>query len=312
MAIVNNFGKGVTGDNYQPEVVAEYGNSLIKIAKQVIKNVEGMNPLAVFDKEKITNGKTIEETVVGLVEGQGYDPTGAGALTRKQVTNMSVRYYQKWQRGKYETTVDIAKLRAIASGEVSAERIAENLVAALGQSRIQEKFEKIKELLAWGVTNNALVNAGTVALKAGATDYKAILKKIKNVVSGMKFTNTSFNKAAIKRSTNPSDIYILMPYSIKNSLDVDELAGVFNLDKTDLAARIIEIDTLDASGSDKDTNRIYIVDRNAILVYNRLEEMLSQLNADGAYVNYFYHIEDLFAISSLFDACYVTYEIPQD
>ena len=86
---------------------------------------------------------------------------------------------------------------------------------------------------------------------------------------------------------------------MKTALDVDELAGVFNLEKDKIDAKIIEIDA--------DDNYIYVVDQKAILDYTRLYEMATQLNADGLFYNYFLHVNDLFAISPLFNTyCIVT------
>ena len=97
------------------------------------------------------------------------------------------------------------------------------------------------------------------------------------------------------------DIRIIMPYTIKNAIDVDELSGVFNLSKAEIESKIIETDT--------DEHYIYIVDQNAILDFTRLYEMVSQLNADGLFFNYFLHVERLFAISELFDGCFFEYKV---
>ena len=118
----------------------------------------------------------------------------------------------------------------------------------------------------------------------------------------MQFVNDKYNVAQIKKKTNAEDIYIIMPYTLKNKLDVEELAGVFNLDKADIKDKIIEIDTeADLDGF----QYVYIVDKYAILDYTRLYEMLNQLNADGRFWNYFLHVERLFGISPLFDAGYL-------
>ena len=71
------------------------------------------------------------------------------------------------------------------------------------------------------------------------------------------------------------------------------------LEKDKIDAKIIEIDD--------DDNYIYVLDQKAILDYTRLYEMATQLNADGLFYNYFLHINDLFAISPLFNTyCIVT------
>lgn len=293
---------------YSPSVSTEFA-MIGKIAYSVIREVVAKNPLSEFMKANIENGDTIEQAIVKLVESSAYDSTGAGALSRDTTVKMAVRYFKNWTRKKYKTTVDMIELRKYLEGSTSAEEVATKLVSVLGQSDIHDLYQGIKGLLAWGSTNGsngsndtALVNVGTVAALTTSIDYKGILKKVKDTVSGMSFVNNSFNKGGILRATNKDDIIVVMPYSIKNSIDVDELTGFFNLSKGEIKNKIIELDTTD--------KKIYVLDKNSILVYTRLYQMLDQLNADGAFYNYFLHVERLFAISPLFDGAFFTYAEP--
>ncbi|WP_291630651.1 hypothetical protein [Clostridium sp.] len=308
MAITNNFEKGKLGTAYVPNTYEELGNSIGKVAFQIIREVTAINPLATFSKIPVNNGDTIEQDIIKLVEAQGYDPTGAGALSRDNTEKMAVRLFNNWERHKYKTTVDISKIRKILTDGKGSEEVAQRLVAVLSESDTNDHFQTLKALLTWGRTESntglddqALVNLGSVAKSGTAIDYKGILKKIKDTIKGMQFVNTSFNKAGIKRRTMAEDIRIIMPYTIKNAIDVDELSGVFNLSKAEIESKIIETDT--------DEHYIYIVDQNAILDFTRLYEMVSQLNADGLFFNYFLHVERLFAISELFDGCFFEYKV---
>lgn len=307
MAVDNNFAPGKTGAEYQPNTYAELGDMIGKIAYQFIRQIEAKDPLSIFDKMPITNGDTIEQAVIKLVESQAYDKTGANALKRDTTVKMAVRYFNNWERRKYKTTVDISELRKALVSTSSAESVASNLVSVLSQSRIDEKFQNVKKLLKWGTTAGSL-GSGTSVLKnvgdvntgtGGALDYKGILKKIKDTVKGMTFVNTTFNTAGLRRRTMLEDIVIVAPYTIINAIDVDELSGVFNLSKAEIRDRLVEIDSEDPY--------IYIVDKNAILDFTRLYEMANEKNADGLFYNYYLHVEDLFAISPLFDACYFDY-----
>ena len=116
----------------------------------------------------------------------------------------------------------------------------------------------------------------------------------------MSFVNANSNAKGIEKSTPKEDIYIVMPYSIKNAIDVDELSGVFNLSKAEIENKIIITDSTD--------KYIYVVDKNAILSFTRLYEVKSQENAQGNFWNYFLHTERLMAISPLFDATFFTYK----
>lgn len=314
MAIVNNFDVGELGENYTPNSYAEYGGMIGKVAEQVIRGLEGKNPLAVFDKMPIDKGDTVEQAIVKLVEASGYDATGEGTLAPDTREKMAVRYFKNWQHHLYKTTVRMDKIRKVIMGEYEPDTVADLLVSALAQSRIHDKYQSLKALLLWGTTDDSSESeeVGEVApilvkkdnvdvLTDGSTDYKGILKQIKNIVSGMQFVNADFNRAGLLRATRAEDIFIIMPYTLKNAIDVDELAGVFNLDKAELRSKIIEID-------DTENNYVYIVDRYAILDYTRLYEMQDQKNAEGLFWNYFLHIDDMFGISPLFDGCFFEYD----
>jgi len=301
------FTGGVSPANYTPNKISDLGNMIGKIAEQIIREVSADDRLALFDKMPVANGDTIEQAIVKLASAESYDSSGAGALTR-MTPSISVKMFSDWTRYKFGTTVDVSLMRKVLQTGKGTAELSSKVVGVLGESDKYEKYTQLKNLLQWGRQDKAgkvLVNAGTVAYGTSAIDYKKVLETLKNVVSGMQFVNNSFNTGSVARKTNASDIVILMPYKLKNMIDVDELSGVFNLDKAELKNRIIEIDTDTEEISNKDTYFIYIVDKNAILSYTRLYEMATQLNADGLFWNYFLHAERLYGISPLFDGCYI-------
>ena len=301
MAITNNFQPSQVGASYVPNTYTSFDDMIGKIAHQIIKEVETKNPLAVFDKVPVDNGDTIEEAVVKLIDANAYDPTGAGALSRETATSVAVRYYNNWQRHTYKKTIDYSIIRKVLTSGKGAEEVADKIVSAMSNSRVHDKFKSLVDLLQWGRTigsydaSTAVIKSGTpiAAGSDGRVDAKAVLRALKNYVKGFTFVDTAYNVPAIKQSSPLENIYIVMNYAMKNALDIDELAGVFNLDKAEIGTRIIEID--------EDIDYIYIIDERAILDYTRLNEMVSQINADGLFYNYFLHIEDLFAISPLFN-----------
>ena len=300
---------GVGGGNFEPTTIEELGNMIGKIAKSVIRENSTVNHLSVFDKGLVDNGDTIEQAVVLLAESQAYDSTGAHTLDRETSAKFAVKYFKDWTAKTFKKSVDLPELRKVLTKEHSASDISAKIVSSTTEGDRQEQYEDIRNMMAWGRqsadggTGAMLVRAETVPYDSvnNSIDYKQVLVALKDAISGMKFTNTSFNVGNVKRRTLPEDIYILMPYQLKNRIDVEELAGVFNLDKAEIKDRIIEMDTTNESGY----YYIYVVDRWAVLDYTRLYEMLNQLNAEGHFWNYYLHTERLYGLSGLFDACYI-------
>ena len=302
MAVEIDYSVGELGENYTPTTIEEMGNAIGKIAHQVIRSVDTKNPLDVFKKMPVDNGDTIEEAVVLLAEGTAYDRTGSGALQREVSEKMAVRYYKNWTPEMFKKTIDLSEIRKVLQTGKGTEEISAKIVASLTEGDKDAEYQYMKGLLDFAKTNTLIGKTDTLDLTGGDT-LKDVLEMIKNFISGMKFVNTEFNKAGIRRKTKAEDIYLLMPYQIKNKIDVQELAGVFNLDKDKLDAHLIEIDNYD---SDNNIANIYIVDKNALLDYTRLYEMLNELNANGRFWNYYLHTDRLYAFSQLFDSALIS------
>lgn len=305
------FSKGVAPANYTPNLITEVGSMIGKVAEQIIREVDADDRLSIFAKTT-ENGDTIEQAIIKLVESTAYDSTGANALVRSN-PSLVVRYFNDWTRATWKTTVDMSQLRKVLQTGKGASDVASKIVGVLSESDKYEKYGALKSLLAKAKAvadggdstqgskiAGALVNYGTVAYSSGI-QYKKVLTALKNAVSKMTYVNSSCNSASLLRRTRMEDIVIIMPYTLKNEIDVEELAGVFNLDKAELGKKIIEIDT-DAVSK---YNYIYVLDKNAILDYTRLYEMADQKNADGLFWNYYLHVERLFGVSPLFDAGYI-------
>ena len=300
---------GVSGANYEPTSIEELGGMIGKVADSIIRENTTINHLAVFVKGLVENGDTIEQAVVLLAESQAYDKDGAHTLDRETSQKFAVKYFKNWTAKTYKKTVDLPELRKVLVGTESAENVSAKIVSSTTEGDKQEQYEDIRDMLAWGRqsadggTGAMLVRAETVPYDTinATIDYKGVLVALKDAVSGMKFTNTSYNVAGIKRKTLPEDMYILMPYKLKNRIDVDELAGVFNLDKAEIKDKIIEVDTSNESGY----YYIYVVDKWGVIDYTRLYQMLNQLNAEGHFWNYFLHTERMYGLSGLFDGCYI-------
>ena len=306
MPVTTNYDGGVAPGSFTPNSVSDLGSMLCKVAEQVIREVSADDKLSVFDKMPVDNGDTIEQAVVKLATPRSYDSTGANALSRK-TPDIAVKMFNTWNRYVYDTTVDISQIRKVLQTGKGASELSTKIVASLSEGDKFDKYTFVKNLLEWGRADqagNVLKNTGTVALKSSIMDIKGALVKFKNIISGMQYVNSDFNTASLKRRSRKEDIYMLIPYKLKNRIDVDELAGVFNLEKDRIDAHIIELDIEPVEIEGAYYYPVYFVDKFAILDYTRLYEMADQKNADGLFWNYFLHTERLYGISPLFDACY--------
>lgn len=298
------YAEQIVGDEYTPMTISEMGEMIGKIAYSVIYDNSTKDRLAVFDKLPIKNGDTIEQAVVKLAESTAYSPAGSGALTREDSEKLAVRYFKDWTRSKFKKTIDISEIRKVLTQEHDVADVAAKIVSSMTEGDKQEKYEFVRDLFTWGKDEEVLVEGAVVPFDEtnNSIDYTGTLIALKDVVKGMEYVNSTFNTAGFKRRTRPEDMYIIMPYKLKNRLDVGELATLFNLEKAEIDTKIIEVDV----DADNDGNYfIYVVDKHAVLDFTRLYEMVNQINADGLFWNYFLHVERLYGLSPLFDGCYI-------
>lgn len=286
---------GVTAANYEPATL--YG-AIEKIGKQVIRSAinDETNPLNIFEKGGIDNGVAVEQLIVQMVEGQAWDKNGTTTLDKKAV-EFAVRYFQELTETQFKTTVQRSEIKKILTGASSIEDVAGRMVGILAASENFDKYEKLKALLAAEASADLVGAADTdgkaIWKMADVAGAEAALAAIKNTVKGFKFVSNKYNKAGIKRGTYADNIVIVMPYTVRNAIDVEVLAGVFNLSKTEMEARIVETDATDGE--------VYILDKDLVVCYTKDYEMTSQLNGEGRFMNYYLTVERLYGCSPLFN-----------
>lgn len=288
---------GYTAEGYDPSVVAPY-NMVEKIALQVIREVKAFDPLEVFEKGQIGNGTTIEQVIVELVEGKGWNKDGSSTLDKKDI-EMIARYFKDITDTQFETTVQKSEIKKVMNGGSSYEEVAGKLVSSLTESERLDKFEKLKTLFTSSAAADVANSAGKPILKLQdevVATPEDVIKIIKNTIKAFKYVSTKYNQAGIKRSTYADDIYLVMGYEVRNAIDVELLAGLFNLSKVEMEAHIIETDSTDGN--------VYIVDRNAIVCYTKDYEMTNQWNGQGRFMNYFLTVERIYGVSPIFNAVY--------
>ena len=298
MAVTPTYNTGILPANYTATVESTL-SMVEKIAKQALYMIETDDHLYPLEKGDIDNGTDIEQVVVQLAAGNAFD-AHKDAFSAAD-PSLAVRYFKTWTPYQYNVKVTDDDIRKVMMPGRSYTELADMIVGNLAQSYMQENYEIIRDMFADAtVRTNCMKKIGT----ATNNNYKDILTQIKNAVSGMKFVNTTYNAAGVKRRTRAEDIIILMPYTIKNAMDVNELASVFNLSKDELDARIIEIDPATA-------NAIYILDRNAAQIYTRVYGMESIRNPANRTSYYYLTVDKMYAMSPLFDCAYIELTEPQ-
>ena len=98
------------------------------------------------------------------------------------------------------------------------------------------------------------VTTGKMHVEAVGSDIKAVVKKARALAKDMEFISPRYNIERVHTYTKLEDAYILTTPDMEAELDVDLLAGVFNLNKSDFKQRIITIPNAEYFDNDRFSN----------------------------------------------------------
>ena len=284
-----------------PTLKNEFINVLTnQVSKQLFFNKVWENPYKMFNRGQLPYGKSIESIFVDIVKGkdrsrQTNATNLASDLLSRQTPNVKVEYHTENFQHQYPTTISDEELKgAFRNANGLSEMTARILQAPITGAEF-DQFLMIK---------HALANLKCAEVKVGKTAYQGLTPKekanlitttVKAYVKKLKFLSNNYNAQGVMTFSRPSDLYLFVPADISAFLDVEQLASAFNISKVELPTRVLDIDDFqkvntgnDASSKPyvEDTDALfYLIDKDAIQLYETLNESESFRNPQAKYTN---------------------------
>lgn len=284
-----------------PTAKNEFVNVLTnQVSKQLFFNKVWENPYKMFNRGQLPYGKSIESIFVDIVKGK--DRTrkttatdlASGLLTR-ETPNVKVEYYTENFQQQYQTTISDEELKGAFRVENGLSEMTARILQAPLTGAEFDQFLMIK---------HALANLKTADVKIGKTAYAGMTAKekanvittsVKAYVKKLKFLSNNYNAQGVMTFSRPDDLYLIVPADISAFLDVEQLANAFNISKVELPTRVLDIDNFQKvnAGADATTNPyvedtdalFYLIDKDAIQLYETLNESESFRNPQAKYTN---------------------------
>lgn len=284
-----------------PTAKNEFVNVLTnQVSKQLFFNKVWENPYKMFNRGMLPYGKSIESIFVDIVKGkdrtrQTTATNLASDLLTRQEANVKVEYHTENFQQQYPTTISDEELKgAFRNANGLSEMTARILQAPLTGAEF-DQFLMIK---------HALANLKCAEVKIEKTEYAGMTAKekaniittsVKAYVKKLKFLSNNYNAQGVMTFSRPSDLYLFVPADISAFLDVEQLASAFNISKVELPTRVLDIDNFQKvnAGGDASTNPyvedtdalFYLIDKDAIQLYETLNESESFRNPQAKYTN---------------------------
>ena len=236
-----------------PQVMNEFFNVLVQriIYTQIDVKLFN-NPLAILDGDTMPLGSIGQEIAVNPIKGRRFDVDDFAGLLARYDADIKVQYMHLNSDIQYPVTITRAKIVDAFTSWEKLNTFVDSITNALYNGAYIDRFNMTKGLVSSAYEGNNVQIKTVTAVTSEAT-AKAFVKEARNLYKYFRFPSTKYNAWAkvggygreLLTWCNPEDIVFLIRADISTELDVDVLANAFNIDKTTLMGRIIDVDNFD-------------------------------------------------------------------
>lgn len=235
-----------------PPARNEFIDALLnQIGLIVVRTLSWSNPLAVFKYGLLANGDTIEEVAVGLTEANVYDPNREYLerdIFGSVKPEVKAAFHKINRQVFYKVTVNELMLqRAFTTDGGIASFVTELMASPMNSDQIDE-YKTIAKLLALNFENGGFFKIHVDDLNApGATPdqseaaAKYLLKQTRAMADTLSFVSTAYNAWGMPVHAQRDKLVLITTPEANASMDVDALAGLFNIERGQVPFRVIVI-----------------------------------------------------------------------
>lgn len=304
----------------------QYIGLIGKIAQQVLMHYAYSNPLKLLKRGVLEFGESVEIDWVRLTMPEGYTQSVANPGDVFKTNNPEVLFTWHPVNSQlfYETTVNENEIRLCFTTENGVQDLISVIVQRLYDSSEWDEQIIMQYLLARAYLDNKAKVAVKIpaVTKANADD---IVIKQKQVSNDMRFMNANYNIAGEATHTPVDKQVFLISAALSATVDVGSLAKAFNLEYNQFIGQSIMVDgfgfdveklkrldhimTITAAQglipnytkfTDEELAELEMVqgaimDKNFLVIYDRLVEMRDVIDARHLNVNYFLHLWKIFS-----------------
>ena len=270
-----------------------------KIVYQKVDKLVFSNPFKKYDGYPVDYGDTIENIFVECPDGYTFDKDDTDPF-KKYTPSVKPLYKSINYQMQYTTTIQDVLMKHACLNQYGFMELVNSIIDTLGTKKSVDEYTATLSML-----NDANIYAGgfeTLSIPSADTSfdkYKAITQKIVDTVSDFSIPCKSNNKLGVLTACPKNKCLLIIKYDILNHINLDYLAGVFNLSKVDLINNIIPIRSFDtikntiASGVVTDSADVgdnidfAILDTDGFDNHVCLDDSGMIYNPKGKYTNHF-------------------------
>lgn len=279
---------GETLYNNQPLANAYLGELVNRISFVLLKSRLYRNPLRVFKKGDLGYGTDIEEIFVQIAKAHHYNPAVAEReVDKRELPDVSTAFHRLNRQDFYKVTIQNNDLYNAFLTERGVTDLIAKIVDSLYSGDNYDEYLIMRQLISQYIDDNSTydIHVAPVNNEAAA---KAFLVQVRAWASNLTFMSDAYNPMGVLTNTERETMVIFITPETQAYVDVEALAGAFNLPYADFNVRVVVVDSFGTSERAKSTLAI-ITDEDFYIVYDKLQKFTERYNGEGLYWNYWFH-----------------------
>ena len=217
---------------------------IMRIGTTYVHQQSFRNPLREFKKRRLEYGNTIQEIIPKWIRAHSYidDAEDVFKMARPDARAW---YHSQNRRDRYDITVNDTELRTAFTDAEGINKLIAAIMSVPINSDEYDEYRIMLQLIAiyenkWGFYKHALSAAPT-----DETTGKEFLQALRTYAGLLRFPSTTYNNSSIPDVpifVDPSELMLLVTPQTQAALDVQTLAGLFNIEKAEIQYRTVLVD----------------------------------------------------------------------
>jgi hypothetical protein len=271
----------------------EFIDALVnKVGLTIANDMTWDNPLAWAKRGMLTYGNTIEEIQVGLLKAHIYD-NDREALEKDvwgtERPPVQSNFHTVNRQNYYKITINEAQLQRAFLEEGGLSSFITKLMGTPVTSDNWDEFLLTCSLFSQYEANGGFYKIHVDDIASIASDEtmaKAALRKMRALSRNLQFPSSKYNAAHMPTFAKPEDLILLTTPEYQAAVDVEALAGAFNIDRANFDARTV---TIPQEQFGIDGAQAILTTKDFFVMADQLFETRSIQNPVGLHSNYFLH-----------------------
>lgn len=279
-----------------------------RVGFEYVHNRRFSNPLRFFKKPKLDYGNIVEEIAPAWIRGHSYEDD-AQTLLKMHRPQLGVAFHSQNRRDIYPISINETELRSAFENDYGLNKLIASLMQTPYNSDEYDEMNIMLNLISLYETNYGFYKVQLAAAPTDEVSGKAFLTQARAMAGKLTIPSAAYNAdlseygiPAIPTFVSDADELILITdFETQASLDVNTLAGVFNVDFAEVKYRVKLVPEIPIPGA-----VAILTTTDFFQQYDTVYQNTSFWNAETLTTNYYLHHWGVYSVSPFVPAVLFT------